>query len=344
MKKMFKKRRHRFAVRCQKYLRYVFNDHFVLVLVFLMGFVMVQYSQLLKHFPANPWPISLAVSGILLIFLVVGRVATYLEEPDKLFLLSQEQAVLEELKQAKKRSFSFWSGVQALIWLALLPLFLKLGLSSWMVLLLFALSLLVRWMLLSKKVQSLQENDRLNWTAAISLEQQRQQTILKFFSLFTNVKGISTSVKRRAYLDRLTGLLKKESASVWTNLYLRAFLRGGDYLSLSLRLLGLSILVLVSIRNPLMSAALAVLFNYLLLFQLLSLYHHYDYQYLTNLFPVDKGLKQKNLLSFLQKLSYLMLLVELLFSWSWEKMGILAIGTLLISQLYLRYKVKKMID
>lgn len=49
--KLFKERSKRFNARCAKYSRYVFNDHFILVLLFLLGFVLVQYSQLLKHFP-----------------------------------------------------------------------------------------------------------------------------------------------------------------------------------------------------------------------------------------------------------------------------------------------------
>ena len=43
--KLFKERSKRFNARCAKYSRYVFNDHFILVLLFLLGFVLVQYSH-----------------------------------------------------------------------------------------------------------------------------------------------------------------------------------------------------------------------------------------------------------------------------------------------------------
>ena len=46
---LFKERRRRFRSRCAKYSRYVFNDHFVLVLLFLLGFILVQYSQFLFY-------------------------------------------------------------------------------------------------------------------------------------------------------------------------------------------------------------------------------------------------------------------------------------------------------
>ena len=57
MTKLFQKRRSAFINQCLKYLRYVLNDHFVLVLVFFMGFLMFQYSSLLKNFPSNHFPI-----------------------------------------------------------------------------------------------------------------------------------------------------------------------------------------------------------------------------------------------------------------------------------------------
>lgn len=57
---LFKERSRRFTTRCAKYSRYVFNDHFILVLLFLLGFVLVQYSQLLRHFPKIHGPSFLA--------------------------------------------------------------------------------------------------------------------------------------------------------------------------------------------------------------------------------------------------------------------------------------------
>ena len=67
--KLFKERSKRFNARCAKYSRYVFNDHFILVLLFLLGFVLVQYSQLLKHFPKNPWAIILGLLVSVITFL-----------------------------------------------------------------------------------------------------------------------------------------------------------------------------------------------------------------------------------------------------------------------------------
>ena len=135
----------------------------------------------------------------------------------------------------------------------------------------------------------------LDWDYVISQESKRKQVLLRFFALFTQVKGISNSVKRRAYLDFILKAVQKVPGKIWQNLYLRSYLRNGDLFALSLRLLLLSVLAQVFIEQAWIATAVVVLFNYLLLFQLLALYHAFDYQYLTQLFPLDKGQKEKRL-------------------------------------------------
>ena len=51
MKRIFHERRQAFLARCLKYSRYVLNDHFVLVLLVLLGFLSLQYRQLLENVP-----------------------------------------------------------------------------------------------------------------------------------------------------------------------------------------------------------------------------------------------------------------------------------------------------
>ena len=95
--KLFKERSKRFNARCAKYSRYVFNDHFILVLLFLLGFVLVQYSQLLRHFPKNPWAIILGLLVLCLLLPFWGNIATYLEPADKHYLLVKEEEVSQVL-------------------------------------------------------------------------------------------------------------------------------------------------------------------------------------------------------------------------------------------------------
>ncbi|WP_261008053.1 ABC transporter permease [Streptococcus pneumoniae] len=56
--------------------------------------------------------------------------------------------------------------------------------------------------------------------------------MLRFFALFTQVKGISNSVKRRAYLDFILKAVQKVPGKIWQNLYLRSYLRNSDLFAL----------------------------------------------------------------------------------------------------------------
>lgn len=115
MKDLFLKRKQAFRKECVGYLRYVLNDHFVLFLLVLLGFLAYQYSQLLQDFPENHWPILLFVGITSVLLLLWGGIATYMEAPDKLFLLVGE----EEIKLHLKRQ----TGISLVFWLFVLTLF-----------------------------------------------------------------------------------------------------------------------------------------------------------------------------------------------------------------------------
>ena len=316
MKDLFLKRKQAFRKECVGYLRYVLNDHFVLFLLVLIGFLAYQYSQLLQHFPENHWPILLFLGIVSALLMAWGGIATYMEGPDKLFLLVSEEEVKSHLKGQTMRSLVFWLFVQTLFLILFAPLFLAMG---------YGLPVFV-----------------------IAQENKRKQVLLRFFALFTQVKGVSNSVKRRAYLDFILKVVQKVPSKIWQNLYLRSYLRNGDLFALSLRLLFLSLLAVIFIEQSWIATAVVVLFNYLLLFQLLALYHAFDYQYLTQLFPLEKGEKKKGLKQIVLGVGSAVLLLELLVGAVvfQEKIALLAlVGAGLFLQLfYLPYQLKRLVD
>ena len=277
MKRIFHERRQAFLASCLKYSRYVLNDHFVLVLLVLLGFLSLQYRQLLENFPQPVWPVYLLLLAVSILLFFAGSAATYLEEPDQHFLLTKEGEILELIQQAIRRQFVLWGLVQSLGQLLFLPLYLKLGLPVWG----FGLYLLVltagKYSLIQAKWSSYTKNGIFQWGLAIDRERKRQQSILQFFALFTRVKGITSSVKRRSYLDGLLKMVAKRSEKTWDYLYLRAFLRSGDFWGLTIRLFTLSLVALLTIDLAWLAVGLVLLFDYLLLFQLLALYGVYDY-------------------------------------------------------------------
>jgi len=345
MKDLFLKRKQAFRKECVGYLRYVLNDHFVLFLLVLIGFLAYQYSQLLQDFPENHWPILLFLVIVSILLLAWGEIATYMEGPDKLFLLVSEEEVKSHLKGQTVRSLVFWLFVQTLFLLLFVPLFLAMG-YGFPVFFIYVLLLGTgKYLLFRQKASKFFTDTGLDWDFVISQESKRKQILLRFFALFTQVKGVSNSVKRRAYLDFILKAVQKVPSKIWQNLYLRSYLRNGDLFALSLRLLLLSLLAVIFIEQSWIATAVVVLFNYLLLFQLLALYHAFDYQYLTQLFPLEKGEKEKGLQEVIRGLTGFVLLVQLIVGLITlqEKLALLALlgAGLVLQILYLPYQVKR---
>ena len=348
MKDLFLKRKQAFRKECVGYLRYVLNDHFVLFLLVLIGFLAYQYSQLLQHFPENHWPIRLFLWIVSALLLAWGGIATYMEGPDKLFLLVSEEEVKSHLKGQTVRSLVFWLLVQTLFLLLFAPLFLAMGYGLPVFLIYVLLLGVGKYLLFRQKASKFFTETGLDWDYVIAQESKRKQVLLRFFALFTQVKGVSNSVKRRAYLDFILKAVQKVPGKIWQNLYLRSYLRNGDLFALSLRLLLLSLLAVIFIEQAWIATAVVVLFNYLLLFQLLALYHAFDYQYLTQLFPLEKGEKEKGLKQIVLGVGSVVLLLELLVGAVvfQEKIALLAlVGASLFLQLfYLPYQLKRLVD
>ncbi len=345
MKYLFLKRKQAFRKECVGYLRYVLNDHFVLFLLVLIGFLAYQYSQLLQDFPENHWPILLFLGIVSALLLAWGGIATYMEGPDKLFLLVSEEEVKLYLKGQTTRSLVFWLFVQTLFLLLFAPLFLAMGYGLPVFLAYVLLLGAGKYLVFRQKASKFLTETGLDWDYVIAQESKRKQVLLRFFALFTQVKGVSNSVKRRAYLDFILKTVQKVPGKIWQNLYLRSYLRNGDLFALSFRLLLLSLLALLFIEQVWIATAVVVLFNYLLLFQLLALYHAFDYQYLTQLFPLEKGEKEKGLQEVIRGLAGFVLMVQLIVGLITlqEKLALLALlgAGLVLQVLYLPYQVKR---
>ncbi|MGT2910355.1 ABC transporter permease [Streptococcus cameli] len=347
MQEIFRKRRQEFLLRCLKYSRYVMNDHFVLVLLVFIGFLSLQYRELLLHFPENPWGVYVLLAGITVLLFFAGQTATYLEAADQQFLLVKEKEVTSWVQAARNRQFLIWASVQLLGQVLLLPLYEKLGLPFIGFVLFVLVLTLSKKMLLQGQANKFVSNGSLDWAGLIQAEEKRKQGILQFFALFTKVKGITTSVKRRAYLDGLLPRVRHQRGT-WNYLYARAFLRSGDFLGLSIRLTVLSTICLISIQLSWLAIGLAFLFQYLLLFQLLALFSVYDYQSMARLYPLSLSAKIKSFQTVLKNVLYVISglhsIIGLFFVT--EKFYVIGLPffTIFLCEIYLPIKAKKLID
>lgn len=122
MRELFKKRLALHQRHMQKYLRYVFNDHFVLICVFLLGGVGLYYSEFVKSLPRNFWPAAGVALLILVAILPLGRFATLMQEADIVFLLPKERALKEYFKGAFNYSLLLPFFIELLVLGFLMPL------------------------------------------------------------------------------------------------------------------------------------------------------------------------------------------------------------------------------
>ena len=348
MKELMKKRQQTFRTQCVKYSRYVLNDHFVLFMLIFIGFLSVQYSQFLQELPKDTSLIRWSLLIGLLLLVPIGSISTYLEKPDALFLLVKEEEVKNYIKGQVRKSFVFWLLIQSVILLLFLPLLLATGVNALGIVAYVFILGVAKGLVFSWKEARFYQDGNLNWTLVIARENARKQLILRFFALFTNVKGITNSVKRRAYLDGFLGLLPKTHGNTWLHLYMRSFLRNGDIFSMTLRLLALSILAMIFIPQPLVVIALVALLNYLIIFQLLGLYSAFDYQPLTLLFPMKRGSKKAGLNKTIQLLMVMVMVIEegiglVFISDKVLLLGLLAY-TVALTLLYLPFKMARLVD
>lgn len=337
MNEIFKKRRKLWYQQNIKYLRYVFNDHFVLFLMILLGALVVQYVNFLQVHHLNLWGKIILVVFVSLLSQVLGRLATFIEAPDKVFLLTKELEVRAYLIKCLIRSLILPAIVSGLLVLIAAPLlkFNPIFLILW-----FLVLVGIKAGLLAYQIWRFQNSGLLDWSGLIDLEEARKTGTLRLFSLFTNVKGLKSHSHRRKYLDFLLTKTKR----TYEYLFTRSFLRSGDYLGLTIRLLILSILSMIFVKNGIVAIVMVVVFNYLLIFQLLSLQTTFDYQLLTRIYPLKKSAKTAGLRMIIFRVMMFVTIVELVLSLIFVRPFFLTLVILLVNFLltkfYVRFRLK----
>ena len=82
-----------------KYLVLVFNDFFILALIFLFGALMFWYAQAMKTLPESLWYYRPLVGILLWLPLLVGKLVTLLKPADLQFLLPEDENLASYLQQ-----------------------------------------------------------------------------------------------------------------------------------------------------------------------------------------------------------------------------------------------------
>lgn len=345
-----------------KYLKYVMNDHFILICMVGLGGFGYYYSEYLKNLtPAVSW-VPIVVGLVWFISLFVGRLSTLMQEADAVFLIPKERAMTTYLKRGLNYSTIFPTIAISLIvgvtfplvaitksvdfsmtlfiiasllalkyadlWIQLESLYLDSGQNvtthriiwtlgaigslfcslyvSFYVGVAVAFVISIALVMLSKKTL---ESSQLNWEKSIQVERKRMKRLYSFFNLFTDVPGLSSDVRRRKYLDGLLNRIKKTSENTYLYLYARVVARGSEYSSLTIRLILVGMVLLFFTKSFWLMAILGSLFIYLLGFQLIPIYHAFDYMLMTQLYPISYKLKHNAVLFIIRSVIGIMTLI-----------------------------------
>ncbi|CAM3211328.1 ABC transporter permease [Vagococcus fessus] len=104
MREFYRDRLSKHQTKLMRYLKYVFNDHIVLVSTFLIGGFGFYYADFVKTLSPNFFIGKPFVILIWFLVLLSGKFATLIKEADQLFLLPKEKQLHDYLKQAFKHS------------------------------------------------------------------------------------------------------------------------------------------------------------------------------------------------------------------------------------------------
>lgn len=400
MTAFYQKRLSRHLSKMMKYMRYVFNDHFILVCVFLLGGLGFYYSQIIKTLPSGfIWGRPLVMAAWLLV-LQLGSLATLAEEADKVFLLPKER----QMEQYLWRAVAYSSLLPAITLLLLggmtMPLVVISSGWSFNSFLLFYLMLVALkeshlliqrnalyqnqsnqrlmqgvWLLLCLGSMAVglyltpfaglglalvqlagfflylrNQSEPLDWEKMVRQEQVRMHRIYQFIHLFTDVPEITSSVKRRKFWDPLLQKVQRTSENTYFYLYLRSFLRGSEYSGLFFRLVVVAGVVLLLLQEFWIALGIAVLFIYLIGFQLIPIYAQFDYMIMTQLYPIPVSQKRRaveRLISLLLTIAAVLFAVMTMIALKQPLQAgavtlSLAVEVVLFTKWYVPYRLKKM--
>ncbi|MGD6777100.1 ABC transporter permease [Sutcliffiella horikoshii] len=382
----------------RRYLRYMFNDHLVIVMIFLLSGLALAYQNWLEVVPPD-FPYALLMGTVLALLMTRGSIHTFLKDPDLVFLLPLEEKLKPYIKKSFLYSILLESYFLLLVFGVSVPLFftltdatlqtlisvllLLLGMKSWNLWmtwlinfytdkkvrlvdwwvrlalnfgllylvfseasLLFIGIVVVMMLLLLIYFQNATKKMNWKWDLLIENETKRMQLFYRVANLFVDVPGLKEKVKRRKWLDVILSWTPYSKDKAFDYLYLRTFLRSGDYFGLYLRLLIIGAVLLLTLPVGYATYLVPVLVLYLTGFQLIPMWrHHYNKLWLS-IYPVQE---KHRILAFTKMITVILisqtiiLAALLVFVATWVEVVVVLVGGIIFAFLYVQGVVKRKI-
>lgn len=382
----------------RRYLRYMFNDHLVIVMIFLLSGLALAYQNWLEVVPPD-FPYALVMGTILALLMTRGSIHTFLKDPDLVFLLPLEEKLKPYIKKSFLYSIVLESYFLLLVFGVSVPLFftltdatlqtlisvllLLLGMKSWNLWMTWLINFytdkkvrLVDWwvrlalnfgllylvfseasllfigvvvvimLLLLAYFHNATKKMNWKWDLLIENETKRMQLFYRVANLFVDVPGLKDKVTRRKWLDVFLSLTPYAKDKAFNYLYLRTFLRSGDYFGLYLRLLIIGAVLLVTLPAGYATYLVPVLVLYLTGFQLIPMWrHHYNKLWLS-IYPVHEKhriLAFTNMITVILISQTIVLAALLVFVATWMEVVVVLVGGIIFAFLYVQGVVKRKI-
>lgn len=103
---LWKQRLNSYRKKVMKYGRYMLNDHFMIVIFFLFGFFLFQYSNWIRTIRVLEWPLLLFLSAVMAFVPFIGQLVTLLEPADVHFVSVVQQDFKPYVRWAI--AYSWW--------------------------------------------------------------------------------------------------------------------------------------------------------------------------------------------------------------------------------------------
>lgn len=148
------------------------------------------------------------------------------------------------------------------------------------------------------------ENRILNWQSLINYEARLTHNQYKTINMFTDVKGMKDTVRRRRILDILLpqNKAKYQQKNMFEFLFIRNFLRSSDALWIIVRLILIACIVIWFVNQEIIALIIGAFIVYAIILQTSQFYKQQAFQLWPQVWPVHENLVLKGFKQFMRKL------------------------------------------
>lgn len=139
----------------------------------------------------------------------------------------------------------------------------------------------------------------LKWERLLEMENKQMMQFLHFANLFTDVPILKRKVHPRGWLNGLLKIRSFAAESVFKQLFLKTFVRAGDYFGLYVRLTVVGSALVFFLKNGYYTVFIIAAVVFLTALQLIPLWKHPLPQALAGLYPIAERVKQRNFVQIL---------------------------------------------